>query len=80
MKKTITIIVNGREKVVEKDEISFIEVVSLAFGSAAAGQNTIFTVTYKRAHGEKPGGSLVDGDEVKTKDGMVFNVTRTDKS
>lgn len=80
MKKTVTIVVNGREKEVEKDDLSFSEVVVLAFGSPATGDNIIYTVTYKRGHGNKPEGTLVEGDTVKVKDGMVFNVTRTDKS
>lgn len=80
MKKTVTIVVNGREKEVEKDELSFEEVVALAFGPPAAGDNIIYTVTYKRGQGNKPEGTLVEGDTVKVKDGMVFNATRTDKS
>lgn len=78
--KTRTIVVNGREKEVSQKEISFNEVVTLAFGSAPGGDNIIFTVTYKRGHGDKPEGTLVEGDSVKIKDGMIFNVTRTDKS
>lgn len=80
MKKTVTIVVNGREKEVEKGELSFEEVVALAFGPPEAGDNIIYTVTYKRGHGNKPEGTLVEGDTVKVKDGMVFNATRTDKS
>lgn len=80
MAKQVTIVVNGREKQVEKDELSFSEVVSLAFGVPTGSDTTIFTVTYKRGHGHKPEGSLVEGDTVKVKDGMVFNVSRTDKS
>ena len=78
--KTRTIVVNGREKEVTQKELSFSEVVTLAFGSAPGGNNIIFTVTYKRGHGNKPEGTLVEGDGVKIKDGMIFNVTRTDKS
>ena len=81
MKKTITIIVNGRPKEVEKnEELTFDEVVTLAFGTPPPGGNIIFTVTYKRGHGNKPEGTLVEGETVKIKDGMIFNVTRTDKS
>jgi len=31
-------------------------------------------------HGSKPEGTLVEGDTVKVKEGMIFNVARTDKS
>lgn len=35
---------------------------------------------YRRGEGNKPEGSLVQGETVKIKDGMIFNVTATDKS
>jgi len=78
--KTRTIVVNGREKEVTQKVLSIAEVVTLAFGSAPGGDNIIFTVTYKRGDDDKPEGTLVEGDTVKLKDGMIFNVTRTDKS
>lgn len=78
--KTASIVVNGREKEVSQKSLTFDEVVALAFGTSPAGKRTITTVTFKRGHGNKPEGSLVEGDSVKIKDGMVFNVTRTDKS
>lgn len=77
--KTVTIIVNAEQKEVQKGDLSFSEIVTLAFGSGAANQNTMFTVTYRRAHGNKKG-SLVEGESVKVKEGMIFNVTSTDKS
>jgi hypothetical protein len=39
-----------------------------------------FTITYRRGQGNKPEGTLDDGDTVKLKEGMIFNVTATDKS
>ncbi|MBI5676234.1 MAG: multiubiquitin domain-containing protein [Nitrospirae bacterium] len=77
--KEFTIIVNGREKVVTGKEISFSQVVELSFGTTSK-PNTIYTVTYKRGEGNKPEGTMVDGDIVKIKNGMIFNVTATDKS
>ncbi len=80
-KKTVTIIVNGRpHELPKKDEVSFAEIVAIAFDGASQGGNICFTVTYKRGRGNKPEGQLVEGDEVNVKEGMVFNVTRTDKS
>jgi len=75
--KLVTIIVNGREKKVPKDEISFAEVVEMS--GLPSTPNTIFTVTYRRGEGNKEG-TLVEGESVKVKDGMIFNVTATDKS
>lgn len=76
--KTFTIIVNGREKVVTEKELSFAQVVALA--NLPSGPNIVYTVTYRRGEGHKPEGTLVEGETVKIKDGMIFNVTATDKS
>lgn len=78
--KEFTIIVNGREKVVTYREISFIQVVELAFNTTSINGTIIYTVTYKRGEGNKPEGTMVNGDTVKVKNGMIFNVTSTDKS
>ncbi len=78
--KEFTIVVNGREKVVTEKEMSFAAIVDLAFDNPQRGENIIFTVTYRKGEGKKPEGTLVDGDTIKIKDGMIFNVTRTDKS
>ena len=78
--KDFTIIVNGRERTVTADELSFAEIIALAFDNPPTGENIVFTVTYRRGHGNKPEGTLVDGETVKIKEGMIFNVTATDKS
>ena len=77
--KEITITVNGQQKVVTKEELSFIEITALAFNPPPQGGNTIFTITYRRGHGNKEG-SLVAGDTIKIKEGMIFDVTSTDRS
>jgi len=78
--KKYEIVVNGRPKEIAKAELSYIEVVQLAFETATINDTTIYTVTYKRGHGDKPEGTMVVGDTVKIKNGMIFNVTPTDKS
>jgi hypothetical protein len=79
-KKSFTIIVNGRQKEVTAKELTFAEIVALAFDNPPTGENWVFTVTYRRGQGNKPEGTLVEGETVKTKEGMIFNVTATDKS
>jgi hypothetical protein len=74
-----TITVNGRPKTVSSNTLTFEEVVELAFPGGPRGDNWIYTVGYRRAEGDKSG-SLSAGDSVKLKDGMVFDVTQTDKS
>jgi hypothetical protein len=76
----VTVIVNGRPRPVSQKELSFDEVVRLAFPDAVPNDTTIYTITFKRGAGHKPEGSLVGGDTVKVKEGMIFNVTPTDKS
>lgn len=78
--KDFTIIVNARQKVVTAKDLSFTEIVALAFDNPPAGPNIVFTVTYRKGEGNKPEGTLVEGETVKIKDGMIFNVTATDKS
>jgi hypothetical protein len=77
--KEVTIIVNGRPKTVTKDEMTFDEIVTLADG-LPTGPMVEYTITFRRGHGNKPEGSLVAGDSVRVKDGMIFNVSATDKS
>lgn len=78
--KEFTIIVNAREKIVTAKELTFAEVVALAFPTAPYGANTAYTVAYRKGEGNKPEGTLVEGKSVKVKEGMIFNVTATDKS
>lgn len=78
--KEITILVNAREKVWTEKNISYDEVVILAFGSISTDPNVSYTITYKKGDNNKPEGIMVKGDEVKVKDGMRFNVTQTNRS
>lgn len=78
--KDVTIVVNGTQKTVAKDDLSFDEVVKLAFETPPYGENTLFSVTYRRGHGNKPEGILAPGESLKVKEGMIFDVTATDKS
>ena len=76
-----TIVVNAQEKTVATKEITFEQVVALAYDdNPPQGENWVFTVTYRRGDDESPQGSLVKGSSVRVKKGMVFNVTATDKS
>jgi predicted enzyme related to lactoylglutathione lyase len=78
--KEFEIVVNGRAKTVTTAELSYEEVVRLAFDDAFQNSNTIYTVTYKRGTGAKPEGGMVAGESVKTKAGMIFNVFHTTRS
>lgn len=80
MSKEVTIVVNGTQKTVAKEEMTFQEIVNLAYDNPPYGENTLFTITYRKGEGNKPEGILAEGESVKVKDGMIFDVTATDKS
>ena len=77
---TVEIIINGKPKKVSSNEMTFSELVELAFPNQSTNPNTAYTITYKRGCDCSPEGSLVKGESVCIKDGGVFNVTATDKS
>ncbi len=74
------ILVNTRPKHVTDATLTFWALVLLAFPQAVQNATTYYTVTYKRGPKPNPEGSMVSGDSVYLKDGMLFNVTSTDKS
>lgn len=78
--KVITIIVNAEPKTVPSREVSYNEVVALAYPTPPS-PDTMFTVTYRNAEGPHKEGSLVYGQSVKVKEeGTIFNVRATGKS
>lgn len=78
--RDVVIIVNTREKKWEKPEISYEELVVLAFGTYSPDPNTVYTVKFSKGSEHKREGSLVKGQSVKVKCGMIFDVTQTNKS
>ena len=78
--KTFSITVNGRQRQVERDELSFDELVDLAFEDPARGPQIVFTITFREAGGRISEGELDEGQRLKVRDGTIINVTRTDQS
>lgn len=78
--KTVTIIVNGKQKVVSKDFLSYADVIALAFDTPPSGDGVQFSVTYTKGHKDNLKGSMVEGQSVKAKEGMEFDVTTTNRS
>jgi hypothetical protein len=81
-KHAFTIIVNAQKKRWSEREISYEQVVKLAFPEPPPPDIVItYTVAYERGEGNKPEGSLVQGGSpVKVKEGMIFSVTETSRS
>ncbi len=74
------VIVNARDKVWNKNEIYFEDIVKLQYGTISNDPNVIYTVTYKRGVPSKPEGSMVRGEVIYVKNKMIFNVTQTNRS
>jgi len=79
-KHEIIIFVNGEEKIVKKDKISYEEVIELAFGHYEDNETINYSVIYFKGNNDKPNGFLLKGQVVMVKKGMRINVTRTNKS
>lgn len=77
--KMFSIIINGRPTR-ERDELSFDELVDLAFEDPARGPQIVFTITFRGAGGRVQEGELDEGQRLKLRDGTIVNVTRTDQS
>lgn len=71
-KEPVGIFVNGRAKETMDDEISFSDVVRLAYDKFPSNARTL-TVTYRG----RSSGSLQHGSSVPVEAGMVFNVADT---
>jgi hypothetical protein len=73
------IVVNARKRTVPGDEVSFEQIVQLAF-PGSHDPNTAFSMTYRHAASEPHAGELGAGGHVKVKNGTIFNVTKTIRS
>jgi hypothetical protein len=78
--RQFTIIVNGQKKFVAAKIVTFDQLVKLAFPTPPTGNDILYTISYEDGPAANPHGSLKEGKTVKVKNGMIFNVTATDKS
>ena len=84
--KQLHIIVNGRTTSVDSDEVSFDQIINLAFPDGGRGDQIDYTVTFYNGGGREQEGGLSEGDspvKIQSVAGQpltVFNVTRTDRS
>jgi len=75
------IVVNGRQKdITTEDELSYDQVVHLAFDPPPTGPDLIFTITYRNGPPENHEGTMVEGQTVEIREGMIFNATPTNRS
>jgi hypothetical protein len=79
-KTEFAIVINGELAVVPHEEVSWTEVVAIAF-PVPPSPDTMFTVTYRKAKGPNHEGILVEGQVVEVrKEGTTFDVHPTGKS
>ncbi|MBR0418176.1 MAG: multiubiquitin domain-containing protein [Erysipelotrichaceae bacterium] len=80
--KHITIIVNGRDVSISKNirKVTYEDVVVYAFGHYDSSSQIIYTIMYTNGPGQNKKGTLVKGEEVFVKEGMIFNVGCSNKS
>ena len=75
--KTYKIHVNGVEKTVDEEVLTFDQVVTLAFGQI--DPNVIYSVTFSKAHEPKEG-ELLPGQSVTIKNNTEFDIDDTGRS
>ena len=78
--KQFDIIVNGTTYPVPNEEVSYDQVVDIAYPDGGRGPLITYTVDFYDGAGRPPEGKLIKDEVTKVKDGTVFNVTRTDRS
>lgn len=76
----VTIVVNARPHTWEAKEITFEQVLDLAYPGQVPTDQDTYTVRYSRGHDGHGAGSLTAGHSVTVKEGMVFDVYRTSRS
>src|SRR4051794_27057966 len=74
--KTFNIIVNGTQEVWTDHRITYEQVVQLAYPGSPT--DILFTVSFANPHGKD--GTLAPSQETQVKDGITFNVGKTNRS
>jgi hypothetical protein len=75
---SVTIYVNTEPFVWERPQISYEDLVKLAFPNGPFEGNVRYSITWTRPAGSE--GAVLKGGRVKVVDGMKFDVRNTDKS
>ncbi len=80
-KKTVTIIVNATPYEWPKDdEISYKEVVQLAYPGQEVNESSTFKVSYMKKNGDELKPMVYASKPIKVKEGMVFNATPANRA
>ena len=81
-RSAVPVVVNGRQVLLDRPDVTFEDLVGLAFPGTdlASPGSRALTVTYRRGPPDRPEGSLVSREAVRVRQGEVFNVSATNKS
>lgn len=81
-RREVPVVVNGREILLDRPEVTYEDLVRLAYPGKdlTVGGMRALTVTYRRGPPDRPEGSIVSSEAVRVRQGEVFSVTATDKS
>lgn len=77
---TVPVLVNGRNRELATREVTYEDLIGLAFPQLPATGDRLFTVTYRQGPADRPEGSLVPTQTLRATQGTVIHVTATDKS
>ena len=77
---TVPVVVNGQSRELVSQEVSFEDLVGLAFPDRRDLTRGMFTITYRHGPADRPEGSLVPSQNLRATQGTVIHVTATDKS
>ncbi|HDR9134824.1 MULTISPECIES: multiubiquitin domain-containing protein [Burkholderia] len=78
--KRIEIVVNGREVEVNDRNVTFEQLVAIAYPGEPPMPNIKYSITYRGVVSKPHSGELAAGGSVEVKNGSIFNVGRTVQS
>ena len=78
--KGFTVKINGRERNVEHDQLSYEEIVNIAYPDGTQFEQPGFRIVFSGGIARQEEGDLEEGGNLKLQDGMVINVTPYDLS
>lgn len=78
--KQFKVSVNGRDREVALEALTFEEVAALAYPDAPKDDSVLFTILFHHADQKPADGKLIPGGSVKIKNNTSFDVTKTIRS
>lgn len=81
-RSSVPVVINGRQVLLERPEVTFEDLVGLAFPGTdlVSASSRALTVTYRQGPPDRPEGSLLSQEAIRVRRGEVFNVSATNKS